>query len=151
VAGVEGPRQKSTPRSGIPFAVHFPQVFELRCPVERAPAPLRLHAHPAFEFAAANSPRPAHDKQKLSPPALKRPVPNLSVTIRTGLSVFIQLARVLYLVCPSDQLFWSHRRATLGRKIKYEPAHTIAPLSRALELSGVYRGRLSVSEFRLFP
>jgi hypothetical protein len=150
VAGVEGPRQKSTPRSGIPFAVHFPRVFELRCPVERAPAPRRLHAHPAFEFAAANSPRPAHDKQKLSPPALKKPVPNLSITILTGLSVFVQLAKVLYLVCPSDQLFSSPRRATLGRKIKYEPTHTIAAFSSALEVPGVYRGRRSISEFRLF-
>jgi hypothetical protein len=67
------------------------------------------------------------------------------------LSVFIQLARVLYLVCPSDQLFSSPRRATLGRKIKYEPAHTIAAFSGALELSGVQRARLSISEFRLFP
>jgi hypothetical protein len=80
--------KNSMPRSGMPFAVHFPRVFEFLYLVEHAPFPRHSRAPRTFECPAAKSMCAAFSKQKTSARAPQKPVTNLSVAIGTGFPRF---------------------------------------------------------------
>jgi hypothetical protein len=113
------------PRSGMPFAVHFPRVFEFLYLVEHAPFPRHSRAPRTFECPAAKSMCAAFSKQKTSARAPQKPVTNLSVAIGTGFPRFRTASTGSAHFCPVGQLFSPRLRAVLERKLKYETAHTI--------------------------
>jgi hypothetical protein len=117
------------PRSGTPFAEHFPRIFELLAPhrVRLAPAPSSGLDASCDNRSVEFLPRVLVRRCRDSPPAL-----NKTCTEPVRLNWyriwrdFVQLVLVLDQFCPIAQLFPPRRRATFERKLKYETVHTIA-------------------------